>query len=95
MSLPVDVGMSFGVPVLPAVVYVYMSTWVAGVDPFIVQVYIHAECVCHFSLSADPTYVDGRYLLTDHAMYILCILSIVNVYVTVDLDLLSCTDLLV
>ena len=60
VSLLVDA--SLGVPVLPAVVGVKMSTWVVGVERFSVNCslcqFLHPHfTVCHFSYSADPTYI--------------------------------------
>ena len=43
MPLLVDVGALLGVPVLPAVVGIVVSTWVVCVDPSTVQVYMHAS----------------------------------------------------
>ena len=39
---------------LPAVVGVCMSTWVVGVDPFSVQVYMQSVSICTFTFHCMP-----------------------------------------
>ena len=77
VPLLVDVGAVLGVPVLPAVVGIVVSTWVVCVGPSTVQVYVNACRSSHNSqiLSADRTCVDQFHTLPIWCKTLHCWLS--------------------